>query len=130
PGGHLLRLDTTEPIAAGQNPRRIAQVSAAYRPRCAVVHPDGHLVWGGYGGYGEVGGALVVQRIDESGGPGETRVVAHHDLAAHQSPLAVGILPDGDLVVGCSTQAPGGGAPVATSAAVVRLGWPALTVRE
>lgn len=130
PGGHLLRFAAAEPIGSGQNPRRVAQVPAAYRPRWAAVHPDGHLLWGGYAGYGEVGGALVAQRIDEAGFLAEPRIVTHGELAEGQSPLAVDVLPDGDVVVGCSVLAPGGAEPVARAAAVVRLGWPDLSVQE
>lgn len=129
PGGHTYRLDPGKAIETGTNPELIAEVAEAYRPRCAVAHPDRrHVIWGGYGGYGDVGGALVCMRLDGGGVSDVPRVIKHSELAPHRAPTAIGVLPEGDLIVGTSVETPGGATPVERTAAVVRVAWPELTI--
>ncbi len=126
-GGHLYRWDPHAPVELGSNPSHLSVVPEAARPRCAVGHPDGsHVIWGGYGDYGQAGGALVVHRVSDD----QSSVLSHQAFAPAQSPIALAVDGDGDLWVGTCVETPGGAQSVATSGAVVHLAWPELTVRN
>lgn len=126
-GGHVYRFDPGAPVAAGTNPVRLGQVPQASRPRCAVAHPDGeHVIWGGYGAYGDTAGALVVQRL---GDPEDAwDVIGTDRLGAGHSPISVAVDRAGDLLVGTCVETPGGATPIAETAALVRISWPELDV--
>lgn len=126
-GGHLYRYDPAAPTSP-TNPRHLVSYEQVHRPRCAVSHPDGrHVIWGGYGGYGDTGGGLAVHLAD--GSPyGTNRLIEHTDLVPHQATTALGVLAGGDLVGATSVATPGGAAPRASTAVVYRLSWPELEV--
>jgi streptogramin lyase len=131
-GGHLGLLDPARPIATGVNPRWVSEHGAVHRPRCIVAHPDReHLVWSGYGGYGDTGGGLVIthrpaasaERLNEA-----DQVLAHTDVIAHHATTALGALASWDVVGATSIETPGGARPVATAGAVYVLEWSTRTV--
>jgi hypothetical protein len=123
-GGFLHVLDPDRPITPGggtePNPRLVNAHEEIHRPRCALAHPDGqHVVWGGFAGYGAVGGALGIYNVKT----GEDRLLPNAGLVPDQSTLCLGALAGGDLIGGTSILAPGGAQPRAPEAVLYRLCW-------
>lgn len=112
-GGKVWRFDTSKPIDKSTNPSLLGMFKEIARPRAAVKTLDGKsIIFGGYPGYGVVGGDLVfVNTVDE-----EATAVKVQDQIPGLSTIAMRSLPGGLLVGGTSTAAPGGGSPTATEA--------------
>lgn len=114
-GGYLYTFDTTRPWdpnrASDPNPKHLTTYSAPLaRPRAIVAHPDGrHVVVGGFSGYGSVGGSLAILDVQL----GRSTLIPANQLIPGHSPIALTVLPDGNIVGGTSVLAPGGGEPVA-----------------
>jgi hypothetical protein len=129
-GGHVHLIDTTRPIvtdaaAEGRNPQLVASQEAIYRPRCALAHPDGeHAVFGGYAGYGAIGGGLYIRNVTT----GEDELLPNERLVPYHSTVCMVALPGGDLLCGTSVEAPGGGKPKETEGRLYRLDWQAKRV--
>lgn len=114
PGGQLHCLDTADPIdlqgrGASRNPRLVAECPQAYRPRCCLAHPDGQrILFGGYGGYGEVGGALAIfDSRDET-----LSVLPHQRLVPGHSVISLAADAAGRVLAGTCVNSPGGGRPI------------------
>ncbi|MFW6596952.1 hypothetical protein ACQBAU_06530 [Propionibacteriaceae bacterium Y2011] len=131
PGGHFFRYDPQAPTAA-DNPAHLVAYEQVHRPRCVVAHPDQqHVIWGGYGGYGDTGGGLAIHQVDQhadGSATGRNRVIEHTDLVPHQATTALGMLHGGDVIGATCVDTPGGATPLATTAVVYRLAWPGLEV--
>ncbi|PYI56554.1 PQQ-binding-like beta-propeller repeat protein [Paenibacillus flagellatus] len=131
PGGTVHVLDTRRPIGgepgAERNPRLVYADDRIHRPRAAVPHPDGeHVLYGGFPGYGAVGGALGVLHV-----PSRTvTVYGHERIVPHQSTLALAVLSGGDVIGGTSIETPGGAEPLAGEAALYRFDWAGRRVAE
>lgn len=119
PGGRFHLLETTRPIGPGK-PRLAASHEEIHRPRCALAHPDGrHVIWGGFAGYGQVGGGLAIYDL----GSGQDQLLPNAALLPDHSTLSLGALPGGDLIGGTSVLAPGGAQPRAHEGELYRLDW-------
>ncbi|TMV44924.1 hypothetical protein FE783_30850 [Paenibacillus mesophilus] len=123
-GGHVFIIDTSRPFhqepGEAENPRLVASVPEIYRPRCALAHPDGeHVIFGGYGNYGVVGGGLYIRNLADR----TEQVLTPDRLIRHHSTMCIVPLPGGDLLCGTSVEAPGGGKPKDTEGRLYRLDW-------
>ena len=118
--------DTTLPFNGGEgnapNPREIAEWhDDICRPRATLAHPDGkHVLMAGYAGYGLCGGGLGIYNIETE----TATLIQHEQLIPNQSTIALRALPDGNLVGGTTTEAPGGGHPLAKEAVLYLFDWP------
>lgn len=100
------------------NPRNIGSFPHASRPRGAMTHSDGrHVIFGGFPGYGHVGGGLLIRDMIAGIDAGLTA----RDLLPGHSPIAIDELPGGDLVFGTSINTPGGGHADANAARIAFL---------
>ncbi len=124
-GGFVYLIDVRKPWqkegpADTHNPRLVTAIPEIYRPRCALAHPDGeHVIFGGYGGYGVVGGGLYIYNVQNGAG----QVLPSDRLIPHHSTLCIVPLPGGDLLCGTTIEAPGGGKPKEAEARLYRLDW-------
>ncbi|WP_284642288.1 hypothetical protein [Paenibacillus silviterrae] len=123
-GGHLHVLDTTKPLAGesggSRNPRLLYSNERIHRPRCMLAHPDGeHVLYGGFPGYGMVGGALGVLHVPTE----SVTVYEHHELCPYQSTLGLAALSCGDVIGATSVETPGGAEPIAKQAELYRFDW-------
>lgn len=123
-GGHLHLFDTSKPLNIfdhdNRNPKRIASYPGIFRPRCGVAHPDGeHVIFGGFPGYGAVGGALVIFNIRTHG----ELVIPNEAIVPNQSTHSLVVLEGGDLLGGTSIEAPGGARPRERAANIFRMHW-------
>ncbi len=118
-GGHFHLLNPALPVAPA-NPRLTISHEEIHRPRCAFAHPDGrHVIWGGFGGYGQVGGALAIYDLQT----GRDELLPNAELLPYHSTLCLGALPGGDLIGGTSVLTPGGAEPKAKEGELYRLDW-------
>lgn len=119
--------DTTRPFNGGYgedpNPREVARwPEDICRPRTVLAHSDGrHVFMAGYAGYGRVGGGLGRFDLQTE----EAVLVRHEQLIPGQSTICLKELPDGNLIGGTSTEAPGGGHPTAKEALLYGYDWKA-----
>jgi len=124
-GGHLHLIDTSRPFSCAKdaqirNPRLVASHPEVHRPRCALAHADGeHILYGGFPGYGAVGGGLGIYNIVT----GADEVIPNDRLVPDQSTLALTQLPDGRIIGGTSIETPGGAEPKATVAELYLFDW-------
>ncbi|CAM3608654.1 hypothetical protein [Marinicrinis lubricantis] len=89
-GGYLHIIDTAKPLTfektSIRNPRLVAEHEEIHRPRCALAHSDGnHVIYGGFPGYGMVGGGLCFYEIDKDRGTIRT----HKQVVPYQSTLCL-----------------------------------------
>lgn len=124
-GGHLHLFDMQQPFssAAGKlrNPQLVAVHGEVHRPRCALAHPDKeHVIYGGFAGYGAVGGGLGIYNVVT----GEDSILTNDQLLKHHSTLCLAALTGGDLLGGTSIESPGGGHPKEREGRLYRLDWP------
>lgn len=78
-----------------------------YRPMAIEPHIDGrHLLAGGTPLPSEAGGGLMIFDTQT----GERQILTHQDLVPNHSVMALGVLPDGNVVGGTTTR-PAGGRP-------------------
>lgn len=122
--------DTTRPFNGGfgedPNPRELARwPEDICRPRATIGHPDGrHIFMAGFAGYGRVGGGLGIYDLQTE----QATLVTHEKLIPNHSTIALRVLPDGNLIGGTSTEAPGGGHPLANEAVIYGYDWQAAKV--
>ena len=132
PGGHLHLMDTRLPVQAeagdpnqARNPRLVASHPEVHRPRCALAHSDGeHVLYGGYPGYGAVGGGLCLHNITT----GEDMLLTHDQVVPFQSTISLAEGQSGHIFGATSIETPGGAAPKETRAKLYRLHWDSRTV--
>lgn len=112
-GGMVWRFDTSKPGKKSVNPSQLGAFKEIARPRSATSTSDGkNIVFGGYAGYGLVGGDLVFVNTSTN----EATLVKIQDQIPGLSTIAMRSLPGGLLVGGTSTAAPGGGTPAVSKA--------------
>ena len=91
-----------------------------HRPRSAAAHIDGkHMIFGGFAGYGDVGGGLCIYNCET----GEDIFIENKDLLPYQSTLCIRTLANGDLICGTSVETPGGAHPKVSEGELYRLDW-------
>lgn len=128
-GGELLEYDPAQPfedapIGQGTNPKlafKKAEARDLYgRPHAALAHPDGrHVLIGGNPARGLAGGGLLIYDIKTAQGA----ILTRDDLIKDQGITAMTALPDGDVIIGTTTEAATGGTATAKEALVYRLDW-------
>src|SRR5690606_11704751 len=103
------------------NPRLLAEYPGpSTRPRTVLAHPDGdHVLMGGFAGYGLVGGGLAIYNLES----GHSQLVPNHLLAPGHSVITMRALSSGEIALGTSVEAPGGGQPTASVAKLLLLDW-------
>lgn len=101
-GGKLYVYDLNE---KSEVPRLVLEEEQIHRPRCALaLKGTNEIIWGGFPGYGVVGGALAIYNIQT-----ETQVVLRNeDILPFHSTICLSDLSNGDIVGGTSVEAPGG----------------------
>ncbi len=129
PNGRLHLYDTAKPMqwenSDNRNPIEVAAYVDVHRPRCALSLHDGeHVVYGGFPGYGMVGGGLAVYSLQA----GTAKLIPHNELIPQQSTLSLAEASDGTLIGGTSIETPGGAEPAAKSAFVYKLDWQRRTI--
>jgi hypothetical protein len=131
--GSLIELDPSQPvddapIEKSTNPRQLHGYKYGYggdpdmfgRPHAMLAHPDGaHVVMGGNPARARVGGGLLIYNVKT----GEEFVLNPEQLVPDQGVHAMAALPDGDLIIGTTTEAATGGSSTATAAMLYRLDW-------
>lgn len=133
PEGRLHLYDVTRPIQTDKasllanpnsqpsmrNPLCVSSHAEIFRPRCVVALRDQeHVVYGGFPGYGMVGGALCIYHLQS----GEEWLIPNSALIEGQSTVSlVEAITDGVLIGGTSIETPGGAEPKAYSACVYTL---------
>ncbi len=140
-GGVLWLIDTARPLTltpvpsvfgqqiaveepeegAGNNPLQLGRFQPNVNiPRNAFAHPDGkHIMISGQPGYGFVGGGLIIYNLETT----EITQLAHEDLLAGYSTMAIAALPNGDLICGTSPRGGHGTNTVHDNAALYILDW-------
>ena len=119
-GGKLYSIDTEKPFIKGKNPRLILQTEEIHRPRCAIAVGDGkHIIWGGFPGYGMVGGGLGIYNTETE----QNKVLPDHQVVPNQSTLSLGELSSGLILGGTSIETPGGASSTEKDARLYLLDW-------
>ena len=104
-GGKIYVFDTTKEFKKSENPKLVLQEESIHRPRCAIALKDHeHIVWGGFPGYGMVGGSIGIYHIKTE----KNHLLTHEKLVENQSTISLGELNSGDILGGTSTETPGG----------------------
>ncbi|WP_043930800.1 hypothetical protein [Bacillus sp. EB01] len=104
-GGKLYSFDLKQPIVQGKNPRLLLRTEDIHRPRCAISLRDNqHIAWGGFPGYGMVGGGLGIYNVETQ----KNIVVTHDRLVPNQSTISLGEMKTGEILGGTSIDTPGG----------------------
>ena len=125
PGGRLHLYDVTRPIQSDErqvlsngqlstrNPICVSSHEEIHRPRCVVALRDQeHVLYGGFPGYGMVGGALCLYHLPS----GDEWLISNSELIEEQSTVSLVENMDGILIGGTSIETPGGAEPKAHSA--------------
>lgn len=129
PGGRLHLFDLMKPIQLDEsqqrNPVCVTEHIEIHRPRCAVALRNGmHIVYGGFPGYGMVGGGLCIYHLHS----GHDQLIPHTKLIPEQSTVALAEMYDGMLIAGTSVETPGGADPKSESAYLYIFDWQNQTV--
>ena len=126
-GGKIYVFDTTKEFKKSENPKLVLQEESIHRPRCAIALKDHeHIVWGGFPGYGMVGGSLGIYHIKTE----KNHLLAHEKLVENQSTISLGELSTGDILGGTSTETPGGAESREKEARLYVLDWKTLKVKN
>lgn len=122
-GGHFHLFDVRLPVTSGQlrsNPRRVCSHLDIHRPRCALALSDGvHMVYGGFPGYGMVGGGLCFYSLELD----QDRLYTHEQLIPFHSTLCLVEKSAHCLIGGTSVETHGGAVPVDSSARIYEFDW-------
>lgn len=123
-GGNLHLIDTSRPFETEnirlRNPKLVATHPEVHRPRCSLAYPDGeHVIFGGYPGYGAVGGGLCIFNVVSF----EDELIPNEALIPYHSTTCLEVLANGDLLGGTSVEAPGGAASKETEGKLYTLSW-------
>jgi len=126
-GGKLYVFDTTKTYKKSLNPKLVVQEETIHRPRCAIALKDHeHIVWGGFPGYGMVGGSLGIYHIESE----VNHLLTHEKLVEHQSTINLGEMSSGDILGGTSIETPGGAESRETEARLYVLDWKTKKVKN
>ncbi|RLQ94861.1 ligand-binding sensor domain-containing protein [Falsibacillus albus] len=126
-GGKLYRVDTQKPFVRSENPRLILQTEEIHRPRCAVALSDGiHIVWGGFPGYGMVGGGLGIFNIQTE----QHTLLTHDRVISNQSTICLVELNSDYIVGGTSIETPGGASSSEKEACLYLFNWKKKVVED
>ncbi|WP_342600239.1 hypothetical protein MHB48_03855 [Psychrobacillus sp. FSL H8-0483] len=126
-GGKLYVFDTTKKFRKSENPKLVLGEESIHRPRCAIALKDHeHIVWGGFPGYGMVGGALGIYHIESK----ENHLLTHEIVVENQSTISLGELSSGDIVGGTSIETPGGAESREKEARLYVLDWKTQKVKN
>lgn len=80
-----------------RNPRLIYADNRVHRPRCAVPLNDGiHVLYGGFPGYGAVGGGLGIVNVEEE----SVTMLGHEQVIPEQSTVSLTVLSEGSVIGG------------------------------
>ena len=86
-------------------PRLVLEEERIHRPRCALaLNGTNEIIWGGFPGYGVVGGALAIYNMDT----GKQMVIQNEEILTFHSTICLSELSNGDIIGGTSVEAPGG----------------------
>ncbi|MFO7976542.1 MAG: hypothetical protein R6V12_18125, partial [Candidatus Hydrogenedentota bacterium] len=120
-GGYFYRYDPSKPWRdtgnAYANPLLLVdRTEPIHRPRAIMDLPNrAEVVYSGFPGYGMVGGGMGFYNVETS----DFVLVENADLLPGHSIITLARMPDGALVGGTSTDAPGGAEAVASVAKLV-----------
>lgn len=108
-----------------RNPRLIYADNRVHRPRCAVSLNDGiHVLYGGFPGYGAVGGGLGIVNVEEE----SVTMLGHEQVIPEQSTVSLTVLSEGGVIGGTSIETPGGGQTSAKEAVLYAWDWASRSV--
>lgn len=108
-----------------RNPRLIYADNRVHRPRCAVPLNDGiHVLYGGFPGYGAVGGGLGIVNVEEE----SVTMLGHEQVIPEQSTVSLTVLSEGSVIGGTSIETPGGGQTSAKEAVLYAWDWASRSV--
>ncbi|SDM39049.1 hypothetical protein SAMN05518871_101104 [Psychrobacillus sp. OK028] len=126
-GGKLYVFDTTKEFKKSENPKLVLQEESIHRPRCAIaLKEQEHIVWGGFPGYGMIGGSLGIYHIKTE----ENHLLTHEKLVKNQSTISLGELSSGDILGGTSIETPGGAESQEKEARLYVLDWKSKKVKN
>lgn len=126
-GGKLYEFDTTKKFKKSENPKLVLQEESIHRPRCAITLKDQeHIVWGGFPGYGMVGGSLGIYHMKTE----VNLLLTHEQLVENQSTISLGQLSSGDILGGTSIETPGGAESREREARLYVLDWKTQKVKN
>lgn len=126
-GGKLYVFDTTKKFRKSENPKLVLEEESIHRPRCAIALNDHeHIVWGGFPGYGMVGGALGIYHVESE----ENHLLTHETVVVNQSTISLGELSSGDILGGTSMETPGGAESREKEARLYILDWKTQKVKN
>lgn len=101
-GGKLYVYDLDQ---QSKGPRLVLEEEQIHRPRCALaLSGTNEIIWGGFPGYGVVGGALAIYNMDTE----KQIVIRNADILPFHSTICLCELSNGDIIGGTSVEAPGG----------------------
>lgn len=123
-GGFLHLFDTLKPVnmepGENRNPALKTIHEEIHRPRCAVAHTDGqNIIYGGFAGYGKVGGALCIYNIATE----QDTLIRNEALLPYQSTMCMRVLKNGNIIAGTSVNSPGGAKPKVNEAEIYIMDW-------
>lgn len=125
-GGKLYVFDTTKKIRKNENPKLVLQEESIHRPRCAIALKDTeHIIWGGFPGYGMVGGSLGIYHPKT----GNNELLTHEKIVKNHSTICLGELSCGDILGGTSIETPGGAESREKEARLYVLDWKSRRVK-
>lgn len=126
-GGKLYAFDTTKRFKKSENPKLVLQEESIHRPRCAIALKDHkRIAWGGFPGYGMVGGSVGVYCVESE----ENYLLTHEKIVENQSTISLGELSTGDIVGGTSIETPGGAGSREKEAHLYVLDWETYRVKK
>lgn len=104
-GGKLYVFDTQKKFEKSKNPKLILEEESIHRPRCALaLNNQEYIIWGGFPGYGMVGGSLGIYDVKLE----KNHLLTHENIVENQSTISLGELSSGHIVGGTSIETPGG----------------------
>jgi len=117
--GAVYRFDPAKPWTKGAKPDANPQLLGKYppitRPRVSLLLNDGHTaVFAGFPGYGHTGGGMVFYDLNTD----SAKTLDANALLPGHSTVSLRQLPNGMLIGGTSTEAPGGGQRTAETSLV------------
>ena len=126
-GGKLYVFDTTRKYRRSENPKLVLQEESIHRPRCAIALKDKeHIIWGGFPGYGMIGGSLGIYHVKME----VNDLLTHEKVVENQSTISLGELSTGDILGGTSIETPGGAESQEKEARLYVLDWQNQKVKD
>lgn len=126
-GGKLYVFDTSKAFMYKDNPKLVLQEEKIHRPRCAIALGDKqHIIWGGFPGYGMVGGALGIYHIETE----KNQLITHESVVVNQSTVSLAELSSEDILGGTSIETPGGAQLREKEGCLYVLDWKSKVVRH